>query len=746
MESNAIQTPTPTPQTPTPTPQTPNQPPQIPKQIFQMHVSKLESSNTYNNECHSFITKNISSFISVLEPFKNKLHSLSINCASSNLPLFKIFKRLFEHYYSSINHLIDNIKLINQRLDAPLKNYQASFYKIKQLKDLQNKFMTSHSKLTNAKQNYTSELKKFKQYQISNLNTEEQTDEIAIGQSRIISKIKDYENDYKTALKEINHKLEMYNKQGSTILQEIQRNEHILQSSFQLQVKAFANYWIDKAERDSQFITQLKKLIEDNNNPVKTGGDDLYKVCIIEKFEFEPFEIKELKNLENARSKVRIVDRKLHDFICTCKKEFSDIAKDYDVNTEKKKQELMIFCNNVLEFKNKRNDNENINYNSRHSIMNNSIIQANDLTEYYKTIMSFLNDRELRLFFLMYLNYQRSKGQFELKNKVLFKMMGIIMQNIIKIFNKEKDFPSMRIMLILSQTYYTLNAKKQKVYLIRYFDTHSLFKEKDFWRFYFGENIKMEIENFDKQQFQNEFQKVRMRNNMIYSKIMAGCHNMIDFGNTKEFIKEMAKEFAEKFELEKENKDMIMMMVDEVKIEEKAEMDKSLELISRDSKGSRGSGKDSSIVNMEEEKSKEKIEEVKGEEKNIPVKVEGNNMESKKDETIKKEDNVNDESKVRKISIHDKKENTVVKNINKEEQKIEDKKEDISSEHKKNIEDTKEENIIENEITKESLKKDENNGILNSEEKTNEEQQGIQSINEVEENELKNKKIQDQLV
>ena len=53
--------------------------------------------------------------------------------------------------------------------------------------------------------------------------------------------------------------------------------------------------------------------------------------------------------------------------------------------------------------------------------------------------------------------------------------------------------------------------------------------------------------------------------------------------------------------------------------------------------------------------------------------------------------------------------------------------------HFKNFTDKKEEKI-ENEITKESLKKDENNGILNSEEKTNEEQQGIQSINEVEEN------------
>ena len=734
------------------TPQTPTQQLQISKHTFQTHVAQLENNSAFNTECHLSITKNISSFISVLEPFKNKLHNLSSSCAVSKIPLLKIFKELFDHYYSSINNLIDNFKLANQGLEAPLKNYQTSFSKIKHLKELQNKFLTSLSKLNLAKQTYTGEFKKFKQQKIS-YSSEEQSDESLIGQKRTVDRLKECENEYKAALQDINHRLNTYNKQGSSILQDIQKNEQILQSAFQLQVKAFAQHWINKAEKDSQFTSKIQKLMEDIDNSIKKRNEDVYKVCSIEQFEFEPYEIKELKNLESEKTKVRIVDRKLHDFICTCKKEFTDIAKNYDIDTETKKQELMIFCNTVLDLKNKKNEYEGMNHNIKNCIIPNSTVPANDPTEYYKIISSYLNDRELRLFFLMYLNYQRSKGQFELKNKLLFKMMGIIMQHIIRIFNKEKDFPSMRIMLILSQTYYTLNSKKQKVYLIRYFDNHSLFKEKEFWRFYFNANIKMEIENFDKQQFQNEFQKTRMKNNMIYSKIMAGCHNMMEFGNTKEFIKEMAKEFAEKFELEKDNKDMIMMMVEEVKMEEKAEMDKSLEIVSRDSKGSKGSkgsrgskgsGKDNSIGNNEEDKSKEKIEEIKEEKTNVPVKVEANNIESKKDETINKEHDVNDESKVNKNPTDDKKENTVIENMNKEEPKIEDKKEDISNEYKKdepNIEDKKEEKI-ENEITKESTKKEENNEALKSEEKINEEQQEKQSINEVEENDSQNKEVQ----
>ena len=237
---------------------------QPPKQLFQMHLSQLESINTHNNECYSFITKNISSFISILEPFKNKLHSLFLNCSSSNLPLFKVFKQLFEHYYLNINTLIDNCKLINQGLETPLKNYKASFSKIKQLKDLQNKFVSSYSKLSDAKYSYNSEFKKFKHCQY--LTLEDATDEFIIGKTHTISRIKECENEYKAILSDINIKLDVYNQQGNSILQEIQRNEQLLQSAFQSQVKKFATHWIDKTEKDSQFVSQLKKTIDTTTN------------------------------------------------------------------------------------------------------------------------------------------------------------------------------------------------------------------------------------------------------------------------------------------------------------------------------------------------------------------------------------------------------------------------------------------------------------------------------------------------
>lgn len=710
-----------------------------PKQLFQTHITQLESIYTNNNECYILMTKNITSFISVLESFKTKLQTLFLSSSTSDLPLIVVIKSIFQNYYVNITTLIDNLKLINQGLDAPFKSYQTSFTKIKQLKDLQNKVMTVNKELNTVKHSYFKELRNFQMIRLyQGMGMEEQTDESIIARTRVINKIKDYEKEYKANVREINNKLEIYNNQGNTILQEIQREEQVLQSSFQLQIKAFVNHWINKTESDSQFIPQLKTLVEgDDRNSVRKGNEDVYKVCEIDKFEFEPYEIEELKKLNSEKSKVRMVEKKLHDFICICKKEFSDIAKDYDVDLETKKQELMNMCNKVLDIKHKGNDNE------RSSVMsiNNTPIDLN-------SVLSYLNNKELRWFFLMYLNYQRTKGQFELTNKELFKGMGIIMKYIINIANKEKDFPSMRITLILSQTYYALNLKKQKIYLIRYLDNHSLFKEKEFWRFYFEENIKMELNTFNNEQYQNESQKDRMKNNMIYSKIMAGCHNMMEFGNKKEFVKDIAKEFAEKFELDEDSKNMIMIMVNEVQMEEKAQMDQSLELKSRES---RTSSKESLPGIAEEVRKKE----VKGEKKNEVVKKEENNNEGKKDDIIK-EDNVINEVKVQENINDDKKENVSIEKVNKddiinddkkeddsnehikENMNSEDKKEDVSNEHIKenmNNEDKKEDNINDNDINKEPLKED------NKQEINNKEQLEEHIINEVNDNELQNNEV-----
>jgi hypothetical protein len=93
------------------------------------------------------------------------------------------------------------------------------------------------------------------------------------------------------------------------------------------------------------------------------------------------------------------------------------------------------------------------------------------------TISVLDNISELRMFCLMYLNYLRVKGQFEVVNRKMFECLILIMKfNTIKAYD-ERDFISLRLILTLAQTCYVVTKSKEKLYLIKMFDEHSLFKD-----------------------------------------------------------------------------------------------------------------------------------------------------------------------------------------------------------------------------------------------------------------------------
>lgn len=77
----------------------------------------------------------------------------------------------------------------------------------------------------------------------------------------------------------------------------------------------------------------------------------------------------------------------------------------------------------------------------------------------------------------MYLNYLRVKGQFKVVNRKIFECFTLIMKlNTIKAYD-ERDFNSLRLILTLAQTCYVVTKSKEKLYLIKMFDEHSLFKD-----------------------------------------------------------------------------------------------------------------------------------------------------------------------------------------------------------------------------------------------------------------------------
>lgn len=521
------------------------------KNLFQAHITSLETRYNINVDHYSFITKQIISFRTILEETLSKIHSLpsSIPPALKNdHPLIKLYKDLFSSYTVGLTTFIQNLNLILEGLEYPYSTYQNTQTSIKELKDLQKDIITQHAKLIKSKTNYNLCMNTYKQQYHILLQTS--TDDIlneATINSTHISKITEAEIEYKKDIANMNEKVVTYNNREVTLLNELETNDKILYSSLQIQTKAFLTYWLAKHDIDVQHGMKMKHKLDNYDYSFLYYHNSLFKPCHIPQYEFEPFIIDELIQSNQTNSKIRIIDNKLHEFICTCKKHFEHIADDYDVDIENRKQEIMSLCK---------------------AFLNESCVplNGNNTDNASSNIISYLNsNNELRIFFLMYLNYLRVKGQFEVVNRKMFKCFTLIMRSIaIKLYD-EMDFNSLRLMLTLSQTYYVLTQSKEKLYLIKMFGGHSLFKDLEFWKFYFRENVKVEVEKVKNGNDDDQ----RVKNNLVFSTIMGCCHNMMEFVKEKDTVKEMARDIAGMFELDKCNMEMIIMMVQEINIKEK---------------------------------------------------------------------------------------------------------------------------------------------------------------------------------
>ena len=76
-----------------------------------------------------------------------------------------------------------------------------------------------------------------------------------------------------------------------------------------------------------------------------------------------------------------------------------------------------------------------------------------------------------------------------------------------------------------------------------------------------------------------EEDRERQKNNMIFSKILSTSHNMMEFAIPKEKIMEYIKSFSEKYKISQDVEDNIIMMIQEIKYEEKKPFDEKNDIV-----------------------------------------------------------------------------------------------------------------------------------------------------------------------
>ena len=165
----------------------------------------------------------------------------------------------------------------------------------------------------------------------------------------------------------------------------------------------------------------------------------------------------------------------------------------------------------------------------------NTLINDGEIHE----LKNLLNTHSNRVIFLHKLNDYRALCLYELPEKY-YKLFGNLFSYIIDVSQKENDYHSVEMVIILSKTYYMLMDKKNKLYLQDVILNNECFKMKDFWEELLIYSISKEVVQSNKREAigRDDEKKLKTKNdNIIFSQLLSLIDNMFDFGVEENLVK-----------------------------------------------------------------------------------------------------------------------------------------------------------------------------------------------------------------
>ena len=287
-----------------------------------------------------------------------------------------------------------------------------------------------------------------------------------------------------------------------------------------------------------------KKMDENINDIFK---EDLYKFKFLSEFKT----IKESKNeIKNKRNNFEYLYDKLDE------NNIENIAKKlkkYDIQFSKENTEQF----NVLQ--------NNKIIKSKIDLIINAPLKfiPKERENFISLIKSSVQNQIL---FLQYLNNYRATGNLNLKELTI----NIFCEIFLHILMSSKDFKSIQLCIILSQTYYYEKDKPadnegegNKIFMINYMKKWQIFKNKVFWKNYLDGLIDDEIKKIN----ENKQKKIstKQMTTSVYSSIFTMTKNMVDFGLDMDFIINLTNEAFLKYNISDNlKKDIINYLIEEL--------------------------------------------------------------------------------------------------------------------------------------------------------------------------------------
>ena len=374
---------------------------------------------------------------------------------------------------------------------------------------------------------------------------------------------KDNETSYLNAIDVGNTFIEQYNKSSLTLLKRIKALNKEVILSFENALQLFYNHSLKKCSDEKQKLEELKETLDKISYSSMLENKSTFCLNSHDKFEFMPYQIpilesKEYKETKDEKGIKPKFDKRTHDIIVRMKKEFKGVAERYDDQKENAKYEI---------------------YRISKFIVDN--IHQKPLDENDKTLLyTKLKLSDFRLQFLRFLNSFRASGKFVI-GKQSFIQLGHIMKYMVDRISEDKDYESMRYLLIMCQTYYYVNKEKKKFYLAKFIEKHQLFQADEFWEFYFSDSIFKEIEKSNKTEeaeVETQKEKDKRFSNVVFSKLLSIAHNMMDFQIDKKKIQNLILVFSKQYSVDESLEKQIVSMIDEIVYEENPPFDEESDL------------------------------------------------------------------------------------------------------------------------------------------------------------------------
>ena len=491
---------------------------------------------------------------------------------------YKLFKKYREHLkleainFKDISESIQKYISENSKLD---KSYdlKAEENLYKEYLDLFKIYNPLKTKIENKKKSYFKKLEeaeqliiKYKFPKINPSNNNQEIKEEVVKNTINLAKLE--ESKYSKCVDDTNAIIEKINLKRKELCNyyqgfDIKRFESIYNNflfSFCYLKACYLNIYSDIEKINRENITMdINKI---TNNFIEKNKSDK---STFEKIEFIPYKpISSLENIFKNINENELMNRN-YEVIVSLKKHFNNICDNEYLEEEGKKIQFRNLC--VALFDEKKSK-----FGSESKIK----------------LMSCLGKIEYRKYFLKALTNQRIDGKF-MRTEEVFNDLVDIINYILDLAEKEKNFQNARNCIILSQTFYKeVKVDKdtiRKEYLMEQIKKHKWISNISFWKESLESEINQEIKKIEEKETPKGENSIKEKNlaNMFFSKLLTFSNNMNMFGVSKTDATQLIKFFIGKYNIYEDTEKVLFNNIDEIydPVKEK-EREKKLYVIRKD--------------------------------------------------------------------------------------------------------------------------------------------------------------------